>query len=480
MIEFSMQPNQNPSMVPFVNKPTLQSITDIGAITNKSITVGGITDTSKTAGSVLFAGVSGLISQDNANFFYDDTNNRLGIGTNNPQSNLHVYNASSNVSVSYNTGVNLDTSLELVEETPSGKHGGRLYTDGTNNIFKIQRALNTIYTDVITIPYAGTYVGNVGIGVTSPLAKLHINTVNTTDLGLLVKGVSGQTASLQEWQNNTGTILAEVDELGNASFGATNPTPITGTGRGIYIGGANNATIYMNGVKQWRITSTSSGSFTYRNETDNVNAFEIRNTGVMGVGMGSQFSSMTNVGKLAINDQGSTGSQRTALSLSNLGTANLSTEVRLDFNLKDSGSAVDGDVMARVRTGITDLTDGSSDGSLIFQTRVNDTLTDRLTLNDGGVKANASFTLPYRAITALRTLDATDYTVDCTANSFTVTLPTAVGITGRIYQINNSGTGTITVDANGTETINGDLTQTLSQHEQITVQSTGSNWILIH
>lgn len=34
-----------------------------------------------TAGSVLFAGVSGLLSQDNANLFWDNTNKRLGIGT---------------------------------------------------------------------------------------------------------------------------------------------------------------------------------------------------------------------------------------------------------------------------------------------------------------------------------------------------------------------------------------------------------------
>lgn len=46
--------------------------------------------TSATAGSVLFAGTSGVLQQDNANFFWDDTNNRLGIGTETP---THVFNA---------------------------------------------------------------------------------------------------------------------------------------------------------------------------------------------------------------------------------------------------------------------------------------------------------------------------------------------------------------------------------------------------
>jgi hypothetical protein len=38
--------------------------------------------TSATEGSVLFAGTAGILQQDNANFFWDDTNNRLLIGTN--------------------------------------------------------------------------------------------------------------------------------------------------------------------------------------------------------------------------------------------------------------------------------------------------------------------------------------------------------------------------------------------------------------
>jgi hypothetical protein len=46
--------------------------------------------TSATAGSVLFAGTSGILQQDNANFFWDDTNNRLGIGTSSPLATLHL------------------------------------------------------------------------------------------------------------------------------------------------------------------------------------------------------------------------------------------------------------------------------------------------------------------------------------------------------------------------------------------------------
>lgn len=43
-----------------------------------------------TAGSVLFVGATDVITQDNATFFWDDANNRLGIGTASPGSSLEV------------------------------------------------------------------------------------------------------------------------------------------------------------------------------------------------------------------------------------------------------------------------------------------------------------------------------------------------------------------------------------------------------
>ena len=48
------------------------------------------TTTAFTAGSVVFAGASGVYSQDNANFFWDDTNNRLGLGNVAPACALDV------------------------------------------------------------------------------------------------------------------------------------------------------------------------------------------------------------------------------------------------------------------------------------------------------------------------------------------------------------------------------------------------------
>ena len=82
---------------------TLQQVTTNGNTSNVgiSVTAGGVstnslTDTSLTTGSIPFAGAGGLISQDNANLFWDDTNNRLGINTNTPGNSLDVHTTGTN------------------------------------------------------------------------------------------------------------------------------------------------------------------------------------------------------------------------------------------------------------------------------------------------------------------------------------------------------------------------------------------------
>jgi hypothetical protein len=51
---------------------------------------GSGTPTAFTPGSIVFAGASGVYSQDNANLFWDDVNNRLGIGLTTPTTPLHI------------------------------------------------------------------------------------------------------------------------------------------------------------------------------------------------------------------------------------------------------------------------------------------------------------------------------------------------------------------------------------------------------
>jgi hypothetical protein len=71
-----------------------QTITSSGTFTlggTLAVANGGTgTSTAFTAGSVVFAGASGVYTQDNANLFWDNTNDRLGIGIAVPTASLHV------------------------------------------------------------------------------------------------------------------------------------------------------------------------------------------------------------------------------------------------------------------------------------------------------------------------------------------------------------------------------------------------------
>lgn len=73
----------------------------------------------------------------------------------------------------------------------------------------------------------------------------------------------------------------------------------------------------------------------------------------------------------------------------------------------------------------------------------------------------------------------TDYYIEATANTFTVTLPTAVDIAGQTFIIKNSGSGIVTVDGDGSETIDGQTDWQLQQYDALTVTSNGSNWLIV-
>ena len=85
-----------------------------------------------TSGSVLFMDANGKLAQDNANFFFDDTNNRVGIGTSTPSNKLSV-----------NGGVN------LISSTPSTT-SEVLYNSSTDLIWD-DNILATVSTNTFEI-----------------------------------------------------------------------------------------------------------------------------------------------------------------------------------------------------------------------------------------------------------------------------------------------------------------------------------------
>jgi hypothetical protein len=103
---------------------------------------------------------------------------------------------------------------------------------------------------------------------------------------------------------------------------------------------------------------------------------------------------------------------------------------------------------------------------------------DELQVN--GSISGIGFKQAYVAKTGAYTATNDDYVIDCTSGTFTVTLPASSGRTGRILIIKNSGAGTITVDGNGAETIDGAATYAISvQYGTIQIMSDGTNWKII-
>jgi hypothetical protein len=86
---------------------------------------------------------------------------------------------------------------------------------------------------------------------------------------------------------------------------------------------------------------------------------------------------------------------------------------------------------------------------------------------------------PYTVISTTYAILTTDYQIECTSGTFTATLPTAVGVVGKVYSIKNTGAGTVTLATTSAQTIDGSLTQTLTQWDNLVVMSNGANWIII-
>lgn len=135
-----------------VSGTTLLGSGDLGTI---GVGYGGTgTSTAFTAGSVVFAGASGVYSQDNANLFWDDANNRLGIGIATPQASLEVIGSGFSSIFRTNSGTSANNSgiiFNLVSSAtaanrvagivldPNGANGtggdyGYIAADGSGNL----------------------------------------------------------------------------------------------------------------------------------------------------------------------------------------------------------------------------------------------------------------------------------------------------------------------------------------------------------
>jgi hypothetical protein len=141
---------------------------------NKSIsTVLGYTPfnlPSLTSGSVLFSNGT-TIAQNNANFFWNNANNRLGIGTTTPSYALHVNGVTGATTFtipSYNSQLN-QNYLMLYGGYGAGMQG--TYNNPTGGDLTFGTFINSIFNEKMRLLPSG----NLGIGTVSPIYNLDVN-----------------------------------------------------------------------------------------------------------------------------------------------------------------------------------------------------------------------------------------------------------------------------------------------------------------
>ena len=188
------------------------------------------TSTAFTTGSVVFAGASGVYSQDNANFFWDDATNSLGIGTTSPSSPLSFANSTGQK-------ITLFTNYALGVESSE-------FRLATNGIFAFRTGGYT-GTERMRIDISG----NVGIGTTSPATKFQVagtsgslnarisagNTgldvtnndgTGVTDLATSPLGAGGKVMSFTTYTGSASAERMRITSAGAVGIGTTTPAYI--------------------------------------------------------------------------------------------------------------------------------------------------------------------------------------------------------------------------------------------------------------
>jgi hypothetical protein len=96
-----------------------------------------------------------------------------------------------------------------------------------------------------------------------------------------------------------------------------------------------------------------------------------------------------------------------------------------------------------------------------------------------GIKSLGGVTFPYTGVTDNCTIGSNEYLINAPSGTFTITLPTAVDISGKQYIIKNSGNGVVTLNTLSSQTIDVSTSLTLTQNDTVEVISDGSNWKIV-
>ncbi|MBI2049663.1 hypothetical protein HYT32_02035 [Candidatus Roizmanbacteria bacterium] len=258
---------QNDSNVTISSSNNIHSLIWQGLL---PVSRGGTGASSFTSGSIPFI-FNGIFSQDNTNFFWDNTNKRLGIGTTSPSSALHV------------------TSDALINSLTIGRGGGSISTNTALGITALPS--NTTATDNTAVgnrAMEDTTTGgqNTAIGATALLRNTTGARNTAVGLGSLASNNSVDNTALGHFALTSNTSSGNVAIGYNAIYGNT-------TGNNIVAIGANTG-----GPQDTASNSIYIGKSAQGSTSDENNAIVIGNEQTTGAGTNTAVignSSMTDI-----------------------------------------------------------------------------------------------------------------------------------------------------------------------------------------
>ena len=180
------------------------TITLVGSVATLTIT------TALTLGSLPFIGASGALIQDNANLFYDDTNNRLGIGTNAPTTPLDVFGSGIIARIN-----GTSTNNGFLGFASAGTNKWSLGNVQSDHRFRIFSEANS--AELVSLLQTGEF----GIGIANPTTKFHVDGGATALIANLDANVS-IAKSLSFRSDNSNRINLEVSGAESGSDAGAN------------------------------------------------------------------------------------------------------------------------------------------------------------------------------------------------------------------------------------------------------------------
>lgn len=175
------------------------------------ITVGTTAISSGTSGAVPFND-GGVYGEDATQFFWDKTNNRLGIGTTSPSVRLDVNSSDANTAIRVG-----GSSTNHIQLAPSGGKVAALSSGTGATTLQFDETGYLTFATITGLPQTGysekarlTADGLFGIGVT-PTSKLHVKGASAGEYNVLTLENQATSQVYQNFVSSSGTTIMGVD-----------------------------------------------------------------------------------------------------------------------------------------------------------------------------------------------------------------------------------------------------------------------------